>query len=118
MQPNAFQIKPKAPACVAITPGCVSIAFVRPCGLQVHHEILSLEPLGGLTIGVRALDESSDPNVSTEYWIEFPKHLYDSGEIGNKIACRLLDEHGIKAVIVEDYKKPDDEGGTALVEAD
>jgi len=122
MSSNAFGIKPKHPCAITFSPHCISIAFTRPCGLQIHHEILSLKSLSGVSVGVKTEQEfisttpTKEPEPSTDYWIEFCGHLYETQEMVNTIACQLLDRHGIKAILVEPPREHEDgdEPGTLV----
>ncbi|ESA38482.1 hypothetical protein N836_31575 [Leptolyngbya sp. Heron Island J] len=109
---NPFGIKAKAPLSIVARPGEVSLTFNRVCGMQIHHEILSIEIFGNFHVGVQTYDNApSEPEPSLAYWINFPHNLYDPNHVATRIAERLKAEHGIDSIVSRYNPKDDDNEG-------
>lgn len=107
---NIFGIKAKVPLSIIAKPGDVTLVFNRICGLQVHHEILSLEKCGNFQVGTHCDEDTfgGKPPPSHAYCVNFPRSIYDANHVATRIAERLRTEHGIESIV--DRYKPDDNG--------
>lgn len=113
---NLFGIKAKAALSIVARPGEVSLTFNRVCGMQIHHEILSVEKIGNFQIGVQSDDNSIlEPEPSLAYWINFPRNIYDANHVATRIAERLKAEHGIDSIVDRYNPRNDDNEGPSNV---